>query len=34
MILFKNGQPVDRIEGLPQEGQLVQRLNYMLGQAQ
>lgn len=30
MVLFKNGKPVDRIEGLPQQEQLRQRLEYFL----
>ncbi|KAJ9531061.1 hypothetical protein QJQ45_000939 [Haematococcus lacustris] len=30
LILFKNGRPVDRIEGLPNEQQLVERLEYFL----
>ena len=30
IMLFKNGQPVDRIEGLPEANQLLQRLNYFL----
>lgn len=31
IMLFKNGEPVDRIEGLPESNQLLQRLNYFLG---
>ena len=30
IMLFKNGQQVDRIEGLPEATQLIQRLNYFL----
>ncbi|KAG1676340.1 hypothetical protein FOA52_001135 [Chlamydomonas sp. UWO 241] len=30
LVLFKGGQPVDRIEGMPQEVQLVDRLQYFL----
>ena len=30
IMLFKNGQQVDRIEGLPDAAQLIQRLNYFL----
>ena len=31
IILFKNGQVADRIEGLPDATQLTERLKYMLG---
>ena len=31
IILFKNGQVADRIEGLPDAAQLTERLKYMLG---
>lgn len=31
VVLFKAGEPVDRIEGLPQKEQLIQRLQYFLG---
>lgn len=31
IVLFKDGEPVDRIEGLPDTNQLVQRLKYFLG---
>lgn len=31
IILFKNGEVADRIEGLPEAGQLTERLKYMLG---
>lgn len=31
IMLFKNGEPVDRIEGLPESQQLLQRLSYFLG---
>lgn len=31
VVLFKKGEPVDRIEGLPQKEQLIQRLQYFLG---
>lgn len=30
IMLFKNGEQVDRIEGLPDTSQLLQRLNYYL----
>ncbi|PSC68245.1 thiol reductase thioredoxin [Micractinium conductrix] len=32
LILFKNGKPVDRIEGALMGDQLKQRLNYFLSQ--
>lgn len=32
MVLFKGGAPAHRIEGLPQEFELVQRLEYFLKQ--
>lgn len=31
LVLFKNGQPVDRVEGLLMADQLKQRLEYFLG---
>lgn len=30
IMLFKNGKVVDRIEGLPETNQLIQRLQYFL----
>lgn len=30
LILFKDGQPADRIEGMPNEAQLLDRLEYFL----
>ncbi len=30
LVLFKAGKPVDRIEGLPQKQQLLDRLRYFL----
>jgi thioredoxin-like negative regulator of GroEL len=31
-VLFKGGVPVDTIEGMPQEAQLIERLQYFLKQ--